>query len=136
MKYKIELTEEQMRVTEKCLEEYFRLRLNQPQDFANDMADIAYPKAMIDEPGHEMQFEKMILLRDNIENVMEAIFKMMAHGMNRLTKKTDDMEIAECIWDAIRFARGRSRWGQPFQIGPEPTPNIEEIEEPKKGKKK
>ncbi len=128
MKYKIELTAEQMRVMEKCLEEYFRLRLNQPLDFADELADMAYPLAMTQEPGHDEQFEKMMITRDHIQEVMGSVLRM-AFGPRGVKEKTDDMEIAECVWDAIRFARGKSRWSQPFHIGPEPVPKIEKMEE-------
>ena len=59
---------------------------------------------------------------------MKAVFRIAFEPTGYLDKKSEDMMIAECIWDAVRFARGCSRWDRPFHIGPEPVPEIEVIE--------
>lgn len=126
MKYKVELTEEQARVVQNALEEYFRLRLSQTFDFAMDMATIGREKEMSAEnPNHDVDFNKILVRRDAIDAMMTAVFRVAFYPTGYLSEKTEDMMIAECVWDAIRFARGQSRWDSPFQIGSEPVPKIE-----------
>jgi len=124
-KYKITLTEEQMRVVQKCLEEYFRLRLGQASDFAEDACSAGVDFSR-DNPDHNEIFNRYITKRNNVREMMETVLRI---ACGSLIRKTDDMEIAECIWDAIRFERGQSRWSQPFRIGPEPVPKIEKVED-------
>ena len=118
MTYTITLTEEQMRVTEIALEEYFRLRLGQDLEFSEDMAGIAR------DISKDNLFHDFILRRGHLRAVMKSFFSIAFEPSGYLAEKTDDMMIAECIWDAIRFARGHSRWNQPFAIGSEPVPKI------------
>lgn len=129
MIYRIDLTEEQAGVVQYALEEYFRLRLSQCSDFARDMAETGRGNELSPEnPNRDTAFEKYLVRRDAVEEMMRAVFKTAFSPTGYLDSKTDDMMIAECIWDALRFARGKSRWDYPFQIGPEPVPKIEKIE--------
>lgn len=130
-KYTIELTEEQARVTQKALEEYFRLRMGQDMDFCDELASINTDLST-ENPQHERIFDKFISRRDHMRELMRAFFRIAFEPNGYLEKKTEDMMIAECIWDAIRFARGKSRWDQPFRIGPEPIPKVEVMEEKQK----
>lgn len=116
-----------MRVTQVALEEYFRLRLGQAFDFANDLSYLGVDMS-IENPQHEAIFAKHLNNRDWIENTMKTVFHTIWPPYGSPEAKTEDMMIAECLWDAIRFARGRSRWNQPFQIGSEPVPKIEKEE--------
>lgn len=120
--YTITLTEDQIRVTQKALEEYFRLRMGQQRDFCDDIASIGRSIAM------DKAFDAYIARRDHLEEIMRAFFKIAFEPMGYLKEKTDDMMIAETIWDSMRFARGESRWDKPFQVGPEPCPKIERTE--------
>lgn len=123
MKYRVVLTEDQMRVTQVALEEYFRLRMGQVFDFGRDLASIGVDLTPTN-PDHEKLFERYIQNADWVEETMKGIFRALFGPYGVPKEKTDDMMIAECIWDALRFARGQSRWNEPFQIGPEPTPKI------------
>ena len=120
MKYKIELTAEQMRVAEKALETYMRLLMGQTFEFADELAEINHPM--------KDNFDLFIATRDHIEEAMKAMFRIAFGPQCAPRKKTEDGEIAECMWDAIRFARGRSRWPFNFQVGSEPAPKIEKEE--------
>ena len=122
-KYTIELTEEQMRVTQNALEEYMRLRMGQDMDFSTDMAFLGRDMSP-DNPSHEKIFDSCIARRDHLREIMRAYFHIAFEPTGYLKEKTEDMMIAECLWDAFRFARGLSRWDQPFHIGSEPTPKI------------
>lgn len=129
MIYRVELTEEQARVVQYALEEYFRLRLSQCSEFAIDMAETGRDEEMApDNPNRDLAFEKYLVRRDAIEEMMKAVFKTAFSPTGYLNSKTNDMMIAECVWDALRFARGQSRWAYPFQIGPEPVPKVEKKE--------
>ena len=129
-KYTIELTENQVRVIQNSLEEYFRLRMGQDTEFCTDMAELNADLSP-DNPHHELIFDRYIQRRDHMEEVMRAFFRIAFEPTGYLKEKTDDMLIAECIWDSIRCVRGLSRWGQPLSIGSEPVPKIEVSERKK-----
>lgn len=120
--YTITLTEDQTRVTQKALEEYFRLRMSQQRDFCDDLAGIGRSTTT------DEAFNAFIARRDHLEEIMRAFFRIAFEPSGYLQEKTDDMMIAETIWDTMRFARGESRWDKPFQVGPEPCPKIERNE--------
>lgn len=124
MKYTITLTEKQISIVQRALEEWFRLRLGQTFDFADDLSSLGVDLSQ-DNPNHEWLFDMHIANRDWIEEIMKGIFRVLWGAYGAPKEKTEDMMIAECIWDAIRFARGQSRWNEPFHIGPEPVPKIE-----------
>ena len=126
-KYRIELTEEQMRLTEKALEEWMRLRMGQDMDLSNDMASINRDLSQ-ENPNHKIIFDQYIQRRDHLRALMTAFFRIAFEPYGYLAEKTDEMMVCECIWDAVRFYRGNSRWSKPFQIGSEPSPKIEVIE--------
>ena len=123
-KYTIELTENQVRVIQNALEEYFRLRMGQDIEFCMNMAMLNADLSP-DNPHHELIFDRYIQRRNHMEEVMRAFFRIAFEPTGYLKEKTDDMLIAECIWDAIRCERGLSRWEQPLHTGSEPVPNIE-----------
>lgn len=131
-KYKITLTEEQMRVTQNALEEWFRLRLGQCTDFSNDMAFLDY-KQPEDVTKREVAFRDRICRRDAIREIMRAVFHIAFpnNGYGVIDEKTPEMLIVEGLWESIKFARGLSRWNKPFQIGSEPVPKIEVIDDGK-----
>lgn len=132
-KYKIELTEEQMRVLEKCTEMYMRCCLGQPWMLAEEITlnAVTLPD---DEEASQKVFDRTLHKRDAIYEMLTAIFRIaFSNGYGTPTEKTEDCMIAECIWDSLRFARGTSRWDSPFQIGSEPCPRIEVMEEKKEG---
>ena len=124
--YKIKLTEEQMRVTKIALEEYFRLRMGQDYDFSMDMAMMNRDLSE-DNSKHTKIFDECIHRRDHLNELMRAYFRIAFEPDGYPKEKTEDMMIAECIWDSIRCCLGQSRWNQPFQIGSEPVPEIEKL---------
>ena len=124
MKFTIELTEKQLTIVQNALEEWFRLRTGQEFDFCTDLAGMGVdlsPK----NPNHDWLFDKYISRRDHMQELMKAFFRIAFEPYGYLQEKTEDMLIAETIWDAIRCARGQSRWGQPLVLGGEPCPKIE-----------
>ena len=128
MKYKITLTENQARVTQNALEEYFRLRLGQEQDFADSLAFMGVDLDR-DNPEYDRIFERCICKRDSISEIMKAVFSILWPPYRTPKEKTEDMLIAETVWDHIRYARGVSRWGEPLHYGSGDPPEIEKVEE-------
>lgn len=131
-RYKIVMTEEQVRVTQKCLEVYMRLMMGQTWDLAEELAFYNYDKRIecLDEEQQKKVFDSCIQKRDAIEEVLKAIFRIIfTNPYGVPDEKTDDGMIAECLWDTLRYYRGQSRWDAPFQIGSEPVPKVEVMED-------
>lgn len=127
-KYKIELTENQLRVVTKAIEEYFRLRMGQDMDFCDDLA-FMYTDLSPENPKHDKIFERALSRRDHLRELMVAFFRIAFEPQGYPQRKTDDMLIAEDIWDAVRVATGKSRWENPLHVSEEPLPIIEEVSE-------
>ena len=70
-KHTIELTENQVRVIQNALEEYFRLRMGQYTEFCTDMAELNADLSP-DNPHHELIFDRYIQRRDHMQEVMRA----------------------------------------------------------------
>lgn len=126
-KYKVELTEKQMKVVLCAIEEYFRLRMGQSIDFCEDLASMGHDLSP-DNPNHDWIFNNYISRRDHLCELMHAFFRI-AFEPTGYKSKTEDMLVAECVWDSMRFSMGISRWGSVLQIGGEPAPKIEIVEE-------
>ena len=127
MKYVVELTEEQARVAQKCFEFYMRFMMGQDYNVSEEVAMTGVDFGP--GPEHDRIFNAYIQRRDHLREIMKCYFRI-GFGMHGVPKeKTEDGMIAECMWDAMRFARGQSRWDAPFQIGSEPVPKIIKVEE-------
>ena len=126
--YKITLTEEQIAIVERYVEITMRLFMGQDWMFTDKLAGLNFdlsPK----NPHHKAIFDKYIRNRDHIREIMKAAYRIAFEPYGYLEHKTDEMLEAETIWDAIRTARGVNRWGKAYQIGHEPIPEIEVIED-------
>ena len=123
-KYRMTLTADQLRLIENALEEYFRLRMGQETDFANDLAGQNVDLSQ-DNPNHQRIFDMYVERRDAIGEIMKAVFRIAFPPYGWPEKKTMDVMNAQEIWDAIRVATGRSRWGDVLRIGNQPVPEIE-----------
>lgn len=109
-------------------EEFFRLRMGQDADFADDLATMGHDWSNADDKNRDRLFEKYLTTRDDIREVMKAVFHIAFGVYGQPQEKTDDMRIVMDIWEAIRFARGMSRRGNPFQESPEPFPEVKVVE--------
>lgn len=125
MKYRIELTEEQMRVLERCSELFMRLGMGQTWELADMLCEETLKGYDKDKPESKVVFERYITKRNAIRKVLDSAMGIAYDPYHSLETKTEDGMIAECIWDAIRCARGTSSYGTPMQIGSEPIPKIE-----------
>lgn len=126
-KYTMTISREQLRVIGNALEEYFRLRLGQEFDFVNDIASMDVDLSS-ENPNHERIFDHMIHTRDALSEVMRCFFRIaFAPYGSTPQKKTQDMLIAEDVWEAIRVARGFCDY--PIYFSHESVPEIVEVEE-------
>ena len=126
--YQITLTENQLRVVRIALEEYFRLRMGQDMDFCDDIAFMNIDVSQ-ENPDHERIFDRAITKRNCMREIMSAFFKIAFGAYGVSEEKTDDMLIAEDIWDAIRVETGISRWKSVLHVSSEPVPKIKKVEE-------
>lgn len=123
MTYTIEVNEKQLRLIMRMTEEWFRLRMGQETDFCNDMASLNCDLSP-GNPKHEWLFDMYIARRDHLQELMRAFFRIAFEPMGYLKEKTEDMLIAEDIWDAIRCELGISRWGTALHTSDEPLPKV------------
>ena len=127
MRYRMELTEKQLSVLQNALEEWFRLRLGQEHDFADSIAFMDCDLSK-ENPKHEQIFDSAIQTREAVSEIMRAVFRIAFGPHGRPDKATEDMLIAQDIWDAVRVVRGVSRWGTCLQVSNEPLPVIKKVE--------
>lgn len=131
-KYRLDLTEAQLRVVNAALEEYFRLPLNQWGDLADRLAfkgvDIGNPET------RDRNFDRCIDKRDAARAVLEAAGKIL--WGYEVPPKDDQQLIAEDIWQVARHqlyldSGSTDTWRvdsrEPIQWGPEPLPRIEKL---------
>lgn len=97
--YQLTVSENQLKLINTALEEYFRIGLNQWVDLGDRISRIGVdldPK----NPKHEQIFDSYIDKRDDVLVILEAIGKMLwPHG---LRKQEEENIIAQDIWQVIR----------------------------------
>lgn len=126
--YKITLTEKQIAIVERYVEITMRLFMGQDWMFTDELAGLNCDLSP-ENPDHKAIFNSYIHRRDHINEIMKAVFAIAFEPRGYLENKTDEMLEAETVWDAIRTARGASIWGKAYQMGQEPIPEIEVIED-------
>lgn len=122
-RYTLEVNEKQLRLIMRMTEEWFRLRMGQAIDFCDEIAAMNTDLSQ-DNPNHEWIFDKYIARRDHLHEMMRAFFRIAFEPTGYLKKKTDDMLIAEDIWDVIRCELGISRWDTALHTSDEPLPKV------------
>lgn len=138
MKYTLEITEKQAEIIKIALEEYFRLRMNQWFDFATNIALYGYED---DKSSKEngRKFNDYINRRNESQELFEKAFRT-AQPSHQV--KTDEMMIAEDIWQVIRQRLYLDRGGDPdgwavdardpLKTSDEPLPKMKGIRGQKK----
>ena len=138
MKYILEVTEEQANTIKIALEEYFRVRMNQWSDLANDLAFTGFDYGS---SHNSMKFNARIERRDGTQRISEAAMDiaqpMRKHGI--YTEQTIEMRRAQDIWQVIRQRLWKDRHGdrddwcvdarEPMPMTDEPLPKMERVEE-------
>ena len=120
MRYRIELTEEQARIMKKAMEEFFRLRMGQDFALSDDMAFL--------NRDPQKEFDMILQRRDHLREITRAYFRIAFEPKGYLEKKSEEMLIAEDVWEAIRYARGEGRDGSPLHVSQEPFPQVEKVQ--------
>ena len=134
MKYTLEISEEQAEIIKIALEEYFRLRMNQTGDFADDICFDGF-----DYKNHTKEdFDKRIEHRDMLSNELEKLLNTV-HPLRlrdgKYRKRSSEMLRAQDIWQVIRHQLWVDRHGdgdswcvdsrKPMCMSGEPLPKIE-----------
>lgn len=133
-KYRLELSEAQLRVVNAALEEFFRLPLNQWGGLAERLAFKGVD--LQDEKTRERNFDRYIAAKDAAQEVFKAAGRILwQHGA---LQKDDEQLIAEDVWQVIRHqlfldSGSTDSWRvdarEPLLLGSEPPAKIERIEE-------
>lgn len=131
-KYRIYLTEAQLRVVNAALEEYFRLPLNQWGDLADRLAFKGFPPE--NQEARERAFDCCVAKRDAAWIAFEAAGKIL--WGHEIPPKDDQQLIAEDIWRVIRHqlyldSGSTDSWRvdarEPLLLGPEPPAIIKRV---------
>lgn len=133
--YIVELTENQLRIINDALEEYFRLPLNQWDILADRLARQGIDLSK-DNPKFNENFGRYILKRDAVLEVMKSIGRIL--WTYSTPAKAEEQLIAEDIWQTIRHqlwiddGKPAIRWtdSQPaLNLSNEPLPIIKRASE-------
>jgi|GEM_PF-3146617 len=112
--YTVTMTEKQIIVVEKAVEEYMRLRMGQTFIFALDMAGINMGGHLDpDIKDKQDAFDEYIRRRNEIERKMEQVYEIAFAPYGHLKEKPQDVVTAESVWQMIRYALGKSGYKMP-----------------------
>ena len=92
------MTEEQLRLVNKAIEEYFRLRLGQFWDFADDVCEQGIDLSS-ENPNHEKVFDNYLVRRNALKTSFETLFRELT--VNTGAKSQDCMDMID-MWETIR----------------------------------
>lgn len=137
MKYTLEISEKQAEIIKIALEEYFRLRMNQWFDFATNVSLRGYEYDKSDQ-DNDRKFNDYINRRNESQELFEKAFLT---AQPNYQMKTDEMMVAEDIWQVIRHKLYIDRGGdpngwsvdarEPLKMSDEPLPKMEVIDNDK-----
>lgn len=97
--YQLTVTENQLRLINTALEEYFRIGMNQWDGLADRLSLIGVDLSP-EHPNHKWIFDTMIHNRDDVRIVLEAAGRILwPHG---LTKQDEENILLQDIWQVIR----------------------------------
>lgn len=110
-KYILTMSGKQLEVINKALEWFFRLQMGQFSDYATEVSRNGYEYDK-NNPDNERLFSEYINRRNASQEMFERAFRV-SHP--KPSEKTQDIEIAEDMWTAIRHFMWEER--------PEPKPH-------------
>lgn len=138
MKYTLEITKKQAEIIKIALEEYFRLRMNQTWDFANDICFDGFDYENHKKEDFNERIERRDMFRDEFEKLLNTVHPLQFRG-NKFREKTIEMRRAQDIWQVIRHRLWKDRHGdedswcvdsrEPMCLTGEPLPKMEVFEE-------
>lgn len=138
MKYILELSEEQAETIKVALEEYFRLRMNQTWNFADDICVEGF-----DYKNHsDKEFHDRIVQRDMFRAELEKLLNLV-HPLRfiggKFRERTIETLRAQDVWQVIRHRLWMDRHGneddwcvsarEPMCTSGELLPKMERVEE-------
>ena len=138
MRYTFEISEEQAEIIKIALEEYFRLRMNQTWDFADDICFEGFDYKNHKEEDFSDRIEHRDMLQYELEKLLNTVHPLQFRG-NKFREKTIEMRRAQDIWQVIRHKLWIDRNGdkddwcadarEPMCMTGEPLPKMERVEE-------
>ena len=138
IRYALELSEDQAEIIKIALEEYFRLRMNQTWDFADDICFDGFNYKNHTKEDFNERIERRDMFRDELEKLLNTVHPLHFRG-NKFREQTIEMRRAQDIWQVIRHKLYLDRGGdpngwsvdarEPLRISDEPLPKMEVIEE-------
>ena len=136
MKYTLELSEKQAEIIKIALEEYFRLRMNQTWDFANDICLDGFDYENHTKEDFNERMERRDLFKSELESLMNVVHPLQFRGKFR--EQTIEMLRAQDVWQVIRHKLWIDRHGdedswcvdsrKPMSMSGEPLPKMERME--------
>ena len=135
--YKLEISEKQAEIIKTALEEYFRLRMNQTWDFADDICFEGFDYESQTEKDFNERIERREMFRKEFEKLLDKVHPLqLKAGIFR--EKTVEMLRAMDIWQVIRYKLWTSKhtdaynWcvdsRKPMCMTNEPLPKMERVE--------
>ena len=138
IRYTLELSEEQSEIIKIALEEYFRLRMNQTWDFADDICFEGFDYGNHTKEDFNERIERRDTFRDELEKLLNNVHPLQFRG-NKFREQTIEMRRAQDIWQVIRHKLWKDRHGdkddwrvdarEPMCMTGEPLPKMERVEE-------
>lgn len=136
MRYTLEISEKQAKIIKIALEEYFRLRMNQTRDFADDICFDGFDCGNHTKEDFNERMERRDLFKLELESLMNAVHPLQFRGEFR--EQTIEMLRAQDIWQVIRHRLWKDRHGdkenwcvdarEPMCMTGEPLPKMERME--------
>ena len=137
MRYTLELSEEQAEIIKIALEEYFRFRMNQTWDFADDICFDGFDYENHTKEDFNERMERRDLFKLELESLMNVVHPLQFRGEFR--EQTIEMLRAQDVWQVIRHTLWLDRHGdkyswcvdsrKPMCLTGEPLPKMERVEE-------
>ena len=138
MRYIIELSEEQAEIIKIAMEEYFRLRMNQTWDFADDICFEGFDYKNHTKEEFDEWVKRRDMFKDELEKLLNVVHPLHFVG-GKFREKTIEMRRAQDIWQVIRHKLWKDRHGdkndwcvdarEPMPMTDEPLPKMERVEE-------
>ena len=138
MKYTLEITEEQAEIIKIALEEYFRLRMNQTWDFADDICFEGFNYEDHTPEDFDERIERRDMFRDEFEKLLNMVHPLQFRS-GKFREQTIEMRRAQDVWQVIRHKLWIDRHGdedswcvdsrKPMCMTGEPLPKMERMEE-------
>lgn len=138
MRYMLELSNEQAEIIKIALEEYFRLRMNQTWDFADDICFEGFNYQEHTPEDFDKCLENRDMLRDELKKLLDKVHSWWLKG-GEYRKQTIEMRRAQDIWQVIRHRLWKDRHGdkddwcvdsrEPMPMTDEPLPKMKVIDD-------